>query len=456
MSDLVHALPTFDTTPYSHLLHSIEKNDITVADLLTLDPLEIARRCPLPLLEVKRLVKDIILACQIDAGIALPPQNATTSDALLPSSSRSGGHPHNEHTNTTPHIIRTLDPLLDAALSGGIHTGYLTEISGESSCGKTQLCLSLLLSAQLPPPHGLSRSSIYISTESPLNTTRLHQILSTHPLYTSLSPTTPLPSLNNIHTLPVTDLESQDHILTFQLPLAIRRFSAGLVIIDSVAANYRAEHSTSSSSGLADRAAELAKLGSLLRRLATEENVAVILTNQVADRFDDYSGGPTQELRGTGVGSSSPGGTPHPHPHLDTIMSLDYQSRFFTGWGNKRPMQHNQYQREELKTPALGLAWANQIAARVVLKMEGERQFLTSGTSQAADALGGNLYHDRRKRRFMHVVFCPWAAPTEGRGVEYRIEAGGVVGVRDEVGELLDERLWVDGVDEGEAEEYPL
>jgi DNA repair protein RAD57 len=475
MSDIVHALPTFDVSPYSHLLHSIEKNDITVADLLTLDPLEIARRCPLPLLEVKRLVKDVIEACQKDAGIC--PQPHSTSDDLLPSSSSRGvKQPKWHDTDKTPHMIRIIDPPLDAALSGGIHTGYVTEVAGESAAGKTQFCLSLLLSAQLPAPHGLSRSSIYISTESPLNTTRLHQILTTHPFYASLPPSS-RPTLDNIHTIPVNDLEAQDHILTFQLPLAVRRFNAGLVIIDSVAANYRAEHSTSSSAGLAERAAELAKLGSLLRRIAREENVAVVVTNQVSDRFDDPSGREmlTQELmRGTAAATSSPEGTPaHPdtHPHLDTIMSLDYQSRFFTGWGNASPSrsQRSQPHREDLKTPALGLAWANQIAARIVLKMEVDRrvgtasqfQFQPADPAGTGAAVGGNLYHDRRKRRYMHVVFCPWAPGTD-RGLEYEIREAGIVSVRDEVEELLDERLWgldgtVDGEDgKEEEEEYPL
>jgi len=85
MSDIIHTLPSFNTKPYAHLLHSIEKNDITTADLLTLDPLEIARRCPLPLLEVKRLVRDVIVACQIDAGISTEP-TLSTSDDLLGSS----------------------------------------------------------------------------------------------------------------------------------------------------------------------------------------------------------------------------------------------------------------------------------------------------------------------------------------------------------------------------------
>lgn len=500
MSDIVHTLPDFDVKPYSHLLHSIEKNDITVADLLTLDPLEIARRCPLPLLEVKRLVKDVIEACQKDAGIA--PRQASTSDDLL-ASSASGGNKRKWHeADSTPHMIKTLDADLDSALDGGIHTGYITEIAGESAAGKTQFALSLLLSVQLPAPHGLARSAIYISTEAPLNTTRLSQILATHPFYTSLPPST-RPTLDRIHTIPVNDLEAQDHILTFQLPIAVKRYAAGLVIVDSVAANYRAEHSTSSSAGLADRATELAKLGSLLRRIAMENNVAVVVTNQVSDRFDDPAGRAvaTQEVLGVssspagatatqmGVGIGTAAGTEeapaptHTRTHIDTIMSLDHQSRFFTGWGNESPSRHNHhphqnqnqnqkqypYHREDLKTPTLGLAWANQIAARIVLKMEADTRAITTsqaavfaGAGTGAGSLGGNIYSDRRKRRSLHVVFCPWAAPTE-EGVEYEIAAGGVVSVRDETGELLDERLWgLDGVAEGEGEglgeeeEYPL
>ena len=78
-----------------------------------------------------------------------------------------------------------------------------------SGAGKTQLLLSLLLSAQLPPPHGLSRPTLYISTESPLPTLRLNQLLRTHPLL--FPPTDPphpahttriKPSLYNIQTHP--------------------------------------------------------------------------------------------------------------------------------------------------------------------------------------------------------------------------------------------------------------
>ena len=40
--------------------------------------------------------------------------------------------------------------VLDSVLRGGFPCGALTEIAGEASCGKTQICLQLLLAAQLP------------------------------------------------------------------------------------------------------------------------------------------------------------------------------------------------------------------------------------------------------------------------------------------------------------------
>ena len=51
-------------------------------------------------------------------------------------------------------------------LRGGLPSGSLTELAGESTVGKTQLCLQLLLTAQLPlSDGGLAGRSLYIHTE---------------------------------------------------------------------------------------------------------------------------------------------------------------------------------------------------------------------------------------------------------------------------------------------------
>jgi RecA/RadA recombinase len=68
-------------------------------------------------------------------------------------------------------------PILDSALRGGIPCGSITELVGECGSGKTQLCLQLLLCAQLPVSKGgLGSSSIYIHSEGYFASRRLQQL----------------------------------------------------------------------------------------------------------------------------------------------------------------------------------------------------------------------------------------------------------------------------------------
>jgi DNA-repair protein XRCC3 len=74
-------------------------------------------------------------------------------------------------------------PLLDETLQGGLRTGCVHEIVGESNCGKTQLCLQLLLTSQWKKENGgLECKSLYINTEgsSGLTTTRLREFADFH------------------------------------------------------------------------------------------------------------------------------------------------------------------------------------------------------------------------------------------------------------------------------------
>ncbi len=312
-----------------------------------------------------------------------------------------------------------------------------------SGVGKTQLLLTVLLSSQLPYPSGLGRSSIYISTEHPLPTTRLAQMLTHPPFSTSQNK----PTLSNILSIQTPDLESQEHILTYQLPVALARHKAGLVVIDSIAANYRAEHAGNSSNAkaLATRSAQLVKLGALLRSLAREHDCAIVVANQVSDRFAPINIQPPSTARPptssavtqNHVFSSSPASTATPmHPpvrYANEMLSLDHQQRFFTGWGAHPPslsQQQDSQGSKNLKTPALGLAWANQIACRVVLVKTpcfaaGEVGYKYFGEEAAEWA-------PQRWRRWMRVVFAPWVEGTGGKGVEFEIWGGGVrtVGTR--------------------------
>lgn len=308
-----------------------------------------------------------------------------------------------------------------------------------SAAGKTQFLLTLLLSAQLSAPWGISRSSIYISTEAPLSTIRLAQLLESHPRLSQLA-ASKRPSLARVYAIPVQDLESQDHILAFQLPHAIRKFNVGLVVLDSVAANYRAEHGSAIPKDLANRAARLARLGKLLRDLARQENIAVVVANQVSDRFEEVGISARQEH----PRSSSPKLSSSPAPPnsqgaslssaenaeailRQSVLSLDFQQRFFTGWGDEMYGCSS----EGLKTPALGLAWTNQIACRIALKMETcratESATPTTNNKDIYGYQGGNIWKDTKKRRFLRLVFAPWEVPTLDP-VEYEIRPEGISG----------------------------
>ena len=59
-----------------------------------------------------------------------------------------------KYSSNTGHRLSLGCQILDGFLHGGILREGITEITGESSSGKTQICLQLCLSVQLPHDHG--------------------------------------------------------------------------------------------------------------------------------------------------------------------------------------------------------------------------------------------------------------------------------------------------------------
>ncbi|RHZ57763.1 hypothetical protein CDV55_103727 [Aspergillus turcosus] len=318
LMDLLSVLPGFQTRSYAHIIPSLERNKITIVDLITLDNLEIAKRAHVPPADLRRLTTQVVKALHKDVGFK---EDCEGDDAVEPSSSIDIEKPLIPGPSTKLDLsqwsaISTLDPALDELLNGGLPTGYLTEVTGESGSGKTQFLLSLLLAVQLPQPRGLGKGAIYISTEAPLATSRLSQLLEYHP-YLSTLPKDRAPTLENILSINAMDLESQDHILNYQLPVAITRYDVGLVVIDSITSNYRAEHTSHNVLGLSTRSGELARLGQMLRNLAVAKNIAIVVANQVSDRFDPLESNAALRRAaayGNTVFSSSPVSTQQQQP----------------------------------------------------------------------------------------------------------------------------------------------
>jgi DNA repair protein RAD57 len=314
---------------------------------------------------------------------------------------------------------------------------WQSKLTASSGAGKTQLLLTLLLAAQLPPPYGLAKSAVYISTEAVLSTTRLAQLLSSNPVLASLSPDK-RPSLSRVLSIQTPDLESQEHILRYQLPVAIRKHGVGLVILDSVAANYRAEFDKkggTAAASMAKRGTQLVQLGALLRELARTENIAVVVANQVADRFTRAPSAVSSNAASRTTSTNSQGNgrelTPQPltqsQPEVGLLLSpdplaLDHQQKWFTGWGDQ------QYESEQTqKTPSLGLVWTNQLACRIALIKKpvfATRQPPTTGNVE--DQWHEEDNHISKWRRWLKVVFAPWAPPSYDRGVEFEILRGGI------------------------------
>ena len=130
MTDLLTVLPNFDSRPFTHVLPSLEKALVTCSDLLTLDAIHLAKRAQLPPAEVKKLGDALLDALSDNASDVWPPAVESahpneTGEREISTSSRSGSLLQDQW------IVSTLDDKLDIALNGGIHSGYLTEITGE-------------------------------------------------------------------------------------------------------------------------------------------------------------------------------------------------------------------------------------------------------------------------------------------------------------------------------------
>ena len=130
MTDLLHTIPDFPTRLYTHLLPSLEKHLITTTDLLTLDALDIAKRAQLPLLDVRRLANHVVAILQAQLG--LKNENAPNFEGVSDTQAGYGAlRTSGKEVASQWNAISTLDTALDAALGGGIPTGYITEITGE-------------------------------------------------------------------------------------------------------------------------------------------------------------------------------------------------------------------------------------------------------------------------------------------------------------------------------------
>jgi len=160
---------------------------------------------------------------------------------------------------------------LDALLGGGVETQGITEFVGQYGSGKTQLCLMLSVTAQLPPEQGgFGGNVLFFDTEGTFSSKRVYEIA----VQRGLDPE------RTLHNLILSRVYTSDHQM-FLLDHAFQKCAeenVKLVIVDSVISHFRGEFLGRET--LAERQQKLNQYMHKLLRLAEVLNLAVVVTNQ--------------------------------------------------------------------------------------------------------------------------------------------------------------------------------
>jgi DNA repair protein RadA len=178
---------------------------------------------------------------------------------------------------------------LDQLLGGGIASQSVTEFIGEFGTGKTQICLTLCVTAQLPlESNGLNGNVAYVDTEGTFMPDRIVGIASA----LGLDPHKILESIflarayNSSHQCLLID-----HLFKFCPENNVK-----LVIVDSMIGHFRGEYIGRET--LSERQQALNNQLHKLLRLTEAFNLPVVITNQVQANPATFFGDPNKPTGG--------------------------------------------------------------------------------------------------------------------------------------------------------------
>jgi DNA repair protein RadA len=194
--------------------------------------------------------------------------------------------------------VTTGSQKLDELFGGGIETGSVTELFGEFRTGKTQIAHQLCVTVQLPREKGGLREDennhpkvVYIDSES---TFRPERILSMASRWQDdLNEDLLLENIlhgrahNSDHQMVLVEKMIKDYLPTENVRL---------LVIDSLISHFRAEYVGRGT--LAARQQKLNQHIHTILRAAEIGNLAVIVTNQVHAKPDQFFGDPTHPVGG--------------------------------------------------------------------------------------------------------------------------------------------------------------
>jgi len=157
-----------------------------------------------------------------------------------------------------------------------------------------------------------------------------------------------------VHTMPVPTVAFMQSVLTTTLPAFIRQKASKddgkpikLLIIDALGELFHSSAKTTNTS-LFQRSKDISSISASLHELASTHKIAVVVLNEVIDRFARVD-----------------------HSNLDNDKDLLYenQSRWFST---------AEFFGENKKEASLGLVWANQVNTRIMLTRTGRRKYFSS------------------------------------------------------------------------------
>ncbi|MCK4238683.1 MAG: DNA repair and recombination protein RadA [Candidatus Lokiarchaeota archaeon] len=164
----------------------------------------------------------------------------------------------------------------NAILGGGIETGFITEVFGPFKSGKTNLAHTLCVTTQLPKGKGgLSGAVIYIDTENTFSKEKIKRITRRFGLK-------PEDVLSHIFHARIYSSDHQAQMI-LEAEKLVKEKNARLIILDSLMALLRAEYIGIGM--LPQRQATLNQMIHALSRIAESYNIAILVTNQVAQQI---------------------------------------------------------------------------------------------------------------------------------------------------------------------------
>ena len=188
-------------------------------------------------------------------------------------------------------FLKTGTECFDKLLDGGIETQAITELYGEDGAGKTQFCLTMAVRTQLPKEEGgLGGKCLWLDTENTFKTNRIKEIAESLEIEDALD--------NIIVTHAYNSADQQ--IILEHAEKIIKEDNIKLIVIDSAVGLFRNEYI--GRGNLSNRQGKITKFISLASKIAQNNDVAVIVTNQVMKDPGLMFGDPTKPIGGMALG----------------------------------------------------------------------------------------------------------------------------------------------------------